>query len=116
MTHVMDADREFYGVRGDLPLRDEALPRCRQLAPPGLLLRVGTWFPGLPRLAEREGVPKKHKEKALLISGAWRDVILAPWIEAQRGREKKGNLTSPERVRLESLPGWSWQPKTAAQP
>ena len=63
------------------------------------------FFAALARFAEREGhtrLPQRHEESSLALS---------TWAQNQRNLFSRGQL-SPERiVLLESLPGWSWDPK-----
>ena len=64
-------------------------------------------FQCLWRFAEREGharVPQGHIESGLK---------LGTWVSGQRGVYKRGKLEAERLRRLESLPGWAWNPRDA---
>ena len=66
------------------------------------------WYGLLQRFVVREGhalVPKTHREDGYAL-GAWSGV--------QRQAYRKGTLDPERRMRLEKLPGWTWEvPETA---
>ncbi len=56
--------------------------------------------------AEREGhalVPQKHVEAGFKLGG---------WVGVQRAAYSKDQLSSDRIARLESLPGWEWEPRS----
>jgi hypothetical protein len=62
----------------------------------------------LQRFVEREGharVPQKHEEARLR---------LGVWVNGLRQRHRRGSLDEQQAIRLEALPGWTWDPHGAA--
>ncbi len=73
--------------------------------------RAGMWEENFSRLtayAHRHGhaqVPPDHLEDGRNLGN---------WIHNQRTRRRKGTLSSDRAARLESLPGWMWEPYDGA--
>jgi hypothetical protein len=70
--------------------------------------REANWEDGYARLlrfAQREGhvrVPRAGRDKD--------GFRLGPWVDRQRQRRKRGQLSKEQQRRLEALPGWAWRP------
>ena len=68
----------------------------------------GEGFSQLLRFVEREGharVPRGHREDGYRLGS---------WVGLQRAAYQEGKLDPQRRARLEGLPGWTWDPFTAA--